>query len=76
VRGGPNQELGMTFINEMLNPETQALIAHTFYSLPTNSKTPKPAELNLPDLVVLDWEYFADNRNRWIERFEREIAAR
>jgi putative spermidine/putrescine transport system substrate-binding protein len=25
---------------------------------------------------VLDWEYFADNRNRWIERFEREIAAR
>ncbi len=76
VRDGPNQELGMTFINEMLNPETQALIARTFYSLPTNSKTPKPAELNLPDLVVLDWEYFADNRNRWIERFEREIAAR
>jgi putative spermidine/putrescine transport system substrate-binding protein len=35
-----------------------------------------PAGLNLPDLVVLDWEYFADNRNRWIERFEREISAR
>jgi putative spermidine/putrescine transport system substrate-binding protein len=35
-----------------------------------------PSEFSLPPLVVLDWEYFADNRNRWIERFEREIAAR
>ena len=76
VRGGPNPELGAAFINEMLDSETQALIARTFFSLPTNAKTPRPTELNLPDLVVLDWEYFADNRNRWIERFEREISAR
>ncbi len=76
VKDGPNQELGMTFINEMLDPETQALIARTFFSLPTNTKTVRPPEMNLPDLVVLDWEYFADNRNRWIERFEREISAR
>jgi putative spermidine/putrescine transport system substrate-binding protein len=66
----------MKFINELLDPETQALIAGTFFSKPTNTKAVAPAGLNLPELVVLDWEYFADNRNRWIERFEREISAR
>ncbi|MCI0755723.1 extracellular solute-binding protein [Teichococcus vastitatis] len=74
VANGPNPELGMAFINELLDPETQALIAKTFYSNPTNTKTVKPAGLDLPELVVLDWEYFTDNRNRWIERFEREIS--
>jgi putative spermidine/putrescine transport system substrate-binding protein len=76
VKGGPNQELGQKFINELLDPETQALIAGTFWSKPTNTKAVAPAGLNLPELVVLDWEYFADNRNRWIERFERDISAR
>ena len=74
VKDGPNPELGMTFINEMLNPETQALIAETFYSKPTNTQAAVPPELDL-DLTVLDWEYFSDNREQWIERWEREIAA-
>jgi putative spermidine/putrescine transport system substrate-binding protein len=76
VKGGPNQDLGIKFINEMLAPDTQALIARTFYSKPTNSKTVMPAGLKFPELVVLDWEYFTDNRAVWIERFEKEIAAR
>lgn len=74
VKDGPNPELGMKFIDEMLNPETQALIAETFYSKPTNPNAAVPAELDL-DLAVLDWEYFTDNREAWIERWEREIAA-
>jgi putative spermidine/putrescine transport system substrate-binding protein len=76
VKGGPNPDLGIKFINEMLAPDTQALIAKTFYSKPTNSRTVLPEELKFPDLVVLDWEYFTDNRAVWIERFEKEIAAR
>ncbi len=76
VTNGPNQELGMKFINELLDPETQTIIAQTFYSNPTNTKARKPPGLNFPELVVLDWEYFADNRNKWIERFEREVATR
>ena len=76
VRNGPNQALGQKFIDELLNPETQALIGRTFFSKPTNTKTVMPAGLNLPELTVLDWEYFADQRNGWIERFEREISAR
>jgi putative spermidine/putrescine transport system substrate-binding protein len=76
VRGGPNQDLGIKFINEMLDPQTQALIAKAFYSKPTNAKTVLPEGLKFPELVVLDWEYFTDNRAVWIERFEKEIAAR
>ena len=76
VEGGPNQDAGITFLNEMLNPETQAYIAKTFHSKPTNTKTVLPAGLTFPDLIPLDWEYFADNRNAMIERFEREVSAR
>lgn len=74
VKDGPNPELGMKFIDEMLNPETQALIAETFFSKPTNTNAAVPEGLDL-DLAVLDWEYFTDNREEWIERWEREIAA-
>jgi len=76
VEGGPNQDAGITFLNEMLSPETQAYIAKTFHSKPTNAKTVLPAGLTFPDLIPLDWEYFADNRNAMIERFEREVSAR
>ncbi len=76
VKGGPNLDLGMKFINEMLAPDTQALIAKTFFSKPTNAKTTLSDGLKFPELVVLDWEYFTDNRAIWIERFEKEIAAR
>ncbi len=74
VKDAPNPELGMKFIEEMLSPETQELIAKTFYSKPTNRKAKVPEGLDL-DLAVLDWEYFSDNREKWIERWEREIAA-
>ena len=53
MKGGPNPELGMKFINELLDPETQALIAGTFFSKPTNTKAVPPASLQLPDLIVL-----------------------
>ena len=76
VEGGPNQDLGMAFVNEMLNPEIQAFIAGTFFSRPTHPKTVLPAGLTFPELIPLDWEYFADNRNAMIERFEREVAAK
>jgi putative spermidine/putrescine transport system substrate-binding protein len=75
VTGGPNQALGELFINELLNPETQSLVARTFFSNPTNAKAVLPANWPLPrDMAVLDWEYFADNRANWIARFERELA--
>ena len=76
VEGGPNQDIGMAFMNEMLSPEIQAYVAKTFHSRPTNSKTVLADGLKFPDLIALDWEYFADNRNAMIERFEREVAAK
>ena len=76
VEGGPNQDIGIKFLNEMLSPEIQAYIARTFFSKPTNTKTVLPDGLKFPDLISLDWEYFADNRNAMIERFEREVSAK
>jgi putative spermidine/putrescine transport system substrate-binding protein len=76
ISNGPNQDLGIKFINEMLDPVTQGLIAKTFYSKPTNAKAVLPEGLKFPDLAVLDWEYFTDNRAVWIDRFEREIAGK
>lgn len=76
VEGGPNQDIGMAFMNEMLSPPIQAYIAKTFFSRPTNSKTVMPEGVTFPELLTLDWEYFADNRNAMIERFEREVAAK
>ena len=76
VEGGPNQDIGMAFMNEMLSPPIQAYIAKTFFSRPTNSKTVMPEGVKFPELLTLDWEYFADNRNAMIERFEREVAAK
>ncbi len=76
VKGGPNQEAGQIFLNEMMSPETQAYIAQNFYSRPTNRKTVLPAGLSFPDLITLDWQYFSENRNQMIEIFEREISAR
>ena len=35
-----------------------------------------PAGLSFPDLIPLDWEFFADNRNAMIERFEREVSSK
>jgi putative spermidine/putrescine transport system substrate-binding protein len=66
----------MAFINEMLSAPIQAYIAKTFFSRPTNSKTVMPEGVTFPELLTLDWEYFADNRNAMIERFEREVAAK
>lgn len=75
VTNGPNQALGELFINELLSAETQALVARTFFSNPTNPKAALPANWPLPrSMAVLDWEYFADNRAGWISRFERELA--
>lgn len=75
VKGGPNEDLGRAFINELMSPETQAYVAANFFSKPTNAKTAMPAGLEFPDLIALDWGYFAANRSEMIEVFEREISA-
>lgn len=75
VKDGPNQELGQIFLDEMMSPEVQAYIAENFYSRPTNQRTVLPDGLTFPDLISLDWEFFAENRSEMIEVFEREISA-
>jgi putative spermidine/putrescine transport system substrate-binding protein len=75
VKGGPNEDLGREFINELMSPEVQAYVAANFYSKPTNALTVLPEGLSFPELIALDWSYFSANRNDMIEVFEREISA-
>lgn len=76
VKGGPQDELALAFINEMLGPQFQeAMITKTF-ALPTSTKAP-PSDIVPADIPVFapDWGNVAKNRQAWIERFDREIAA-
>lgn len=75
VKGGPNEDLGREFINELMSPETQSYVAANFFSKPTNARAALPEGMVFPDLISLDWAYFAANRGEMIEVFEREISA-
>lgn len=76
VKGGPQQELAFAFLNEMLGPDFQAAMIKETYALPTSTKAP-PSDVvpaGVP-VFVPDWANVAKNRQAWIERFDREIAA-
>ena len=69
VKGGPKPDLGIKFINEMLAPETQATDRRDLLDADQQGPPCRPAaEIRRPRRV--DWEYFADNRAVWIERWD------
>ncbi|MCB1738847.1 MAG: extracellular solute-binding protein [Gammaproteobacteria bacterium] len=75
VKDGPEQELALAFVNEMLGAEFQALMTPKTFSIPTNTATPTPA--GLPDGVPVfspDWQFVSENRRAWIERWDRLMA--
>ena len=75
VKGGPNPELGAAYVNELLGAEIQGAIAPPTYALPTNVDVPAPP--GLPTGVVvhsIDWAFVAENRNAWVQRWDRDMA--
>lgn len=75
VKDGPQQELALAFINEMLGPDFQAAMVKRTFAIPTNTAT--VADAVVPEGVPVfspDWQNVVDNRQAWIERFDREIA--
>ncbi len=75
VLGGPEEEMAMAFINEMLGPDLQAAMIKETFALPTN--TGVAAGDGVPTDVPAfspDWGAVSKNRRAWIERFDREIA--
>jgi len=75
VLNGPEPELALAFINEMLGPDLQGAMIKETFALPTNS-TVMPGD-GVPTNVEAfapDWAAVSTNRKAWIERFDREIA--
>jgi putative spermidine/putrescine transport system substrate-binding protein len=75
VRNGPNQDLALAYVNDMLGAELQAELAGPTFSLPTNTAVPAPA--GMPQGVTVhsvDWANVAAQRNAWVQRWDREMA--
>jgi len=75
VKGGPQPDLSLAFINEMLGAELQAVLARTAFAIPTNKEVKAPA--GIPDasrVFTPDWAYVAKNRNAWVERWDKDMA--
>jgi putative spermidine/putrescine transport system substrate-binding protein len=73
VKNGPQPELAWAFINEMLGPEYQKILAEVAAALPTNTSVPVPAGMP-KDVFVPDWEHVAKERKGWVERWDKEMA--
>ncbi|MFD2238965.1 substrate-binding domain-containing protein [Aureimonas populi] len=75
VRGGPNQDLAMAYVNELLSVELQNQLTAPTFSLPTNVEAATPSDLpeNI-EVLSVDWANVANNRADWVQRWDREMA--
>lgn len=75
VANGPEPEMAFALINEFLGPEYQSILAEKAFVLPTNSKATAAADQKAPnELFLPDWGFVSENRNDWIERWNKEMA--
>ncbi len=81
VKGRPNKEEALKVINALLSPSIQERIVEHFGSIPSNKNAKAPARIRdfippLGDLFAPDWNYVNAHYGEWVERWNREIAAR
>ncbi|MCX7342147.1 MAG: extracellular solute-binding protein [Hyphomicrobiales bacterium] len=75
VKGSPNIDLAYAYVNELLGAEVQARIAPPTFALPTNVDVPVPPGMPTNATVhPIDWAFVAENRNSWVQRWDREMA--
>lgn len=75
VEGAPSAELAASYINEILSADLQSAIADYTSSLATNTLSTGGAEL--PEGLGVhspDWQFVAENRREWTERFDQLMA--
>jgi putative spermidine/putrescine transport system substrate-binding protein len=75
VKGAPAGDLADAFIDFLLSPEAQTILADKAFVAPTNKDTPKPA--GFPDSASLfapDWSFVAKHRAAWVDRWSKEIT--
>jgi putative spermidine/putrescine transport system substrate-binding protein len=77
-----DKEASYKYIDFMLSPEVQALLAKEFFTAPTNRKVKVPDELlaaipvsgdNISKIVRFDWQFAAKNRELMLDRWSKEI---
>jgi putative spermidine/putrescine transport system substrate-binding protein len=83
VKGAPHAKLAQQFIAELISPEGQRMMAVSQSWVPTNKKTQIddsikariPLDFDKPmDLKVVDFDAVTSNREKWNERFAKDIA--
>jgi putative spermidine/putrescine transport system substrate-binding protein len=75
VKGGPNPEMALAFIDMMLSAEMQDKLQPETYAFPSNTAAKPPLGL-AADVKVhnLDWAFVAKERGEWVKRWDREMA--
>ncbi|CAN5229679.1 extracellular solute-binding protein [soil metagenome] len=73
VKGAPEPALANAFIEAMLGA-WQRQLADISLALPTNTTVAAPANVPKGDVFIPDWAYIAENRNAWVQRWDREMA--
>ena len=75
VKGSPNIDLAFAYVNELLGAEVQTKIAPPTFALPTNVDVPIPPGMPTNATIhPIDWAFVAENRNSWVQRWDREMA--
>ncbi|ACM39639.1 MULTISPECIES: extracellular solute-binding protein [Rhizobium/Agrobacterium group] len=82
VKGAPNKEEALKFIDYALSPEAQAAFANLMFYSPTNkdakpsqdalSKTASTPEIR-EKLKPLDWAFFVSKRESWLQEWRRKV---
>jgi len=83
VKGTKHREAALKYMNEVVSQRTSLALAREMYFGPTNKTVQLPAGLEhrvLPygeDMIAhmrpIDWDVVADNRGKWVERWNREM---
>ena len=77
-----DKEASYKYIDFMLSPEVQTLLAKEFFTAPVNRKVKVPDELqaaipvsgdNISKIVTFDWQFAAKNRELMLDRWSKEI---
>ncbi|MCC7347075.1 MAG: extracellular solute-binding protein [Variibacter sp.] len=81
VANGARMKQAQAFVDYVLSPPVQAVLAEAFGSAPANAKAKAPAILQqiLPELSAVykvDYEYLSSVMNGIIDRYDREIMQR
>jgi putative spermidine/putrescine transport system substrate-binding protein len=84
VKGAPEPDLGAAFINRLLSPEVQKILAEETYGAPSvrNVDLKKEVAAAIPygedrvkNLILLDWEKINPQRGAIIEKYNQTFGA-